>query len=80
MDVSAKVREFIRGSFLVDDFADGDSFLATGLIDSLGMIQLVAFVESEFGLPVQESELVPENFDSVVNITAFVTKKRARAA
>jgi acyl carrier protein len=80
MDVSSRVREFIRGSFLVDEFKDDDSFLANGLIDSLGMMQLVSFVEGEFQLPVKDTDLVPENFDSVANIAAFVARARSRAA
>jgi acyl carrier protein len=80
MDVSSKVREFIRGSFLVDEFKDDDSFLANGLIDSLGMMQLVSFVESEFKLSVKDTDLVPENFDSVANIAAFVARSQTRAA
>ena len=80
MDVSSKIRDFIRGSFLVDDFADDASFLANGLIDSLGMMQLVAFVESEFGLSVKDTDLVPENFDSVARVAAFVARARSRAA
>jgi acyl carrier protein len=78
--VRSKLREFIRGSFLVDEFADEDSFLASGLIDSLGMMQLVSFVESEWGLTVKDTDLVPENFDSVANVAAFVARERARAA
>jgi acyl carrier protein len=80
MDVSHKVREFIRGSFLVDEFRDDDSFLASGLVDSLGMMQLVSFVESEFDLAVKDTDLVPENFDSVANISAYVRRELARAA
>jgi len=80
MDVSSKVREFIRGSFLVDEFKDDDSFLANGLIDSLGMMQLVSFVESEWKLSVKDTDLVPENFDSVANIAAFVARSQSRAA
>ena len=78
--VRTKLREFIRGSFLVDDFAEEDSFLGTGLIDSLGMMQLVSFVEAEFGLSVKDTDLVPENFDSVANVAAFVARERTKAA
>jgi acyl carrier protein len=80
MDVRNQVRDFIRGSFLVDEFGDEDSFLANGLIDSLGMMQLVSFVESEFKLAVKDGDLRPENFDSVANIAAYVRRERARAA
>ncbi len=77
MQVRERVRRFIRESFLVDDFGDHDSFLATGLIDSLGVLQLVAFVESEFSVAVSDAELVPDNFDSVENVSAFVERRLA---
>ncbi len=77
MDARERVRQFIRDSFLVDDFADDDSFLANGIIDSLGILQLVTFLEAEFSLSVPDSELLPENFDSVDKVTAFVERKLA---
>ena len=78
MKVRERTRRFIRESFLVDEFSDEQSFLETGLIDSLGVAQLVAFVEAEFGVKVGEADLVPENFDSVARVSAFV-QARARA-
>ena len=80
MTVRERLRRFIQDSFLVDDFQDEDSFLATGMVDSLGLMQLVAFIESEFAMKVSDSELVPENFDSVACVAAFVERKQARAA
>ncbi len=79
-DVRDRVRRFIQDSFLVDDFSDADSFLTTGIIDSLGVMQLVTFVESEFGIRVVDQELVPENFDSVERVSAFVERKLAARA
>jgi acyl carrier protein len=75
-----RLRRFIRDAFLVDDFADGDSFLTTGIVDSLGILQLVSFVEAEFGIRVEDAELVPENFDSLEKVAAFVGRKRAAHA
>jgi acyl carrier protein len=77
MQVRERVRSFIRDSFLVDDFTDDDSFLQTGIIDSLGVMQLVTFVEAEFSVRVADSDLVPENFDSVERVSAFVQRKLA---
>jgi acyl carrier protein len=78
--VRERLRRFIQDSFLIDDFQDEDSFLATGMVDSLGLMQLVAFIESEFSMKVGDAELVPENFDSVASVAAFVERKLARAA
>jgi acyl carrier protein len=79
MDVRQRVRQFIRESFLVDEFADEDSFLTSGIIDSLGVMQLVAFVESEFGIRVADTELVPENFDSVATVSGYIERRRRAA-
>jgi acyl carrier protein len=75
MNVRDQVRHFIQDSFLVDDFSDDDSFLGTGLIDSLGIVQLVSFVESQYGMKVPDTDLVPSNFDSVANLTAYVERR-----
>jgi acyl carrier protein len=65
----------------VDEFADDDSFLGTGLIDSLGIVQLVSFVESEYSVKVPDTDLVPSNFDSVVKLADYVERRsRDRAA
>ncbi len=80
MDVRDRVRNFIKDAFLVDEFKDDESFLASGIIDSLGVMQLVAFVESEFSIRVADVELVPQNFDSVERISAFVARKLAARA
>lgn len=72
-----QIRQFVRESFFVDAFDDDQSFLASGLIDSLGILQLVTFVESTFGLQVPDTDLVPENFDSVANIAAYIGRARA---
>ncbi len=81
MAVRDDIKQFIRDSFLVDDVADDESFLASGIIDSLGVVQLVSFVESRYGLKVPDTDLVPENFDSVSKLVAYVDRRsRGRAA
>jgi acyl carrier protein len=75
MLVHDQLRQFIRDSFLVDDFTDDESFLASGLLDSLGIVQLVSFVEAQFRLRVPDTDLVPENFDSVTRLAAYVERR-----
>ena len=78
MDNSVKVREFIVENFL---FGDGEalendtSFMEEGIIDSTGILELVFFLEETFGLSVEDEELVPENMDSLQNITRFIERK-----
>ncbi len=81
-DPREKIRHFIRESFLFggdDELNDSDSFLDMGIVDSTGVLELVAFLESEWGLTVDDSELVPENLDSVDNLVGFLDRKSAAA-
>ena len=57
--------------------ASDQSFLENGIIDSTGVLELVAFLEQRFGITVADRELLPENLDSVQNASAFVTRKLA---
>ncbi|MGD8415115.1 MAG: acyl carrier protein, partial [Candidatus Latescibacterota bacterium] len=72
-------REFIVETFLfgADDgqLEDGDSLLESGVVDSTGVLELVGFLEEEFGIEVKDEELVPENLDSIDNLAAFIEKK-----
>jgi acyl carrier protein len=81
MLVQDQIRQFIRDSFFVDEFSNDDSFLASGLLDSLGIVQLVSFVEQTFAITVPDTDLVPENFDSVAKLAAYVDRRsQGRAA
>jgi acyl carrier protein len=80
MRVRDQIRQFIRESFLVDEFEDDQSFMATGLIDSLGILQLVSFVESTFAVQVPDTDLVPEHFDSVARLAAYVERRSGARA
>ena len=72
-----RIRAFIIDSFFVDGFSDDDSFIRRGLIDSTGMMELVAFLEEEFSITIADSELLPENLDSLARVSAFVQRKKA---
>ena len=52
-----------------------DSLLETGIIDSLGVIEIVGFLAEEKGLEIDEDDLIPENFNTVVSITKLIEKK-----
>jgi acyl carrier protein len=78
MTVDARVRDYIRQNFLFGSdqkLGEQDSLLDRGIIDSTGAMELVTFIETEFGVQVSDHDLVPENLDSVAAITAFVTRK-----
>ena len=79
--IEQEVRQFLRDNFPLS--ADGvvldrdDSLIEVGVIDSTGVLELIGFIEERFGLAVGDEEMVPENFDSLANIAAYVTRKRA---
>ena len=83
-ELAIQIRDFIATNFLFGQSADGltddRSFLESGIIDSTGMLELVSFIEQTYGISVKDNELVPENLDSLRNISQFVARKRETAA
>lgn len=63
--------------FLIDDTT---SFLDSGLIDSTGVLELVDFLEGQFGIEVEDSELVPENLDSISNLCKYLEAKTGKSS
>ncbi len=73
-----KIRGFIVENFLFGEserLQDDTSFLSSAIIDSTGILELVAFLEETFGIKVQDSEMLPENLDSINNISLFLSGK-----
>ena len=80
MKIENQIKEFVLTNlyFAEDNVLDDDaSFLETGVVDSTGVMELVAFVEKEFGVTVEPQEIVVENFDSINQVARFVSRKRA---
>ena len=71
-------RFFIDQAWLTDEDAvlESDSLLEKGVIDSMAMVELIAYVEQTYNINIQEDELMPENFDSLAAIAAFIDAKR----
>jgi acyl carrier protein len=80
MSARAKIKNYILENYLFTDdqnaLNDGDSFLQQGIIDSTGILEVIFFLEEEFGLKVADEEMIPENLDSVNNLVAFVERKK----
>jgi acyl carrier protein len=51
--------------------------LEAGVIDSMGVLELVSFIEKQYRIAVAEDEMMPENFDSVDAIAAFIDRRRS---
>jgi acyl carrier protein len=78
--VRARLRAFVTSNFYLADpasFDDQTSFLDRGIIDSTGVLELVTFVESTYGLTVADDDMVPANFDSIDALCAFVARQRS---
>jgi acyl carrier protein len=72
------IREFIVDNFLFGDGSqlhDDSSFLQESIIDSTGIIQIISFLEEEFAIKINDDEILPENLDSLSNISVFLNKK-----
>jgi acyl carrier protein len=78
-DTSARVRTFITTNFYVADpqsLGEEASLLDGGIIDSTGVLEVVQFLEEQFGIAIADDELLPENLDSIGNIARFILRKR----
>jgi acyl carrier protein len=78
----AEIKAFIVSNFLFGQdpgFAEGQSLLESGIIDSTGLLEVVSFIERKYGISVDDRDLVPENLDSLRNISQFVARKREAA-
>jgi len=81
-EIGRQVRQFIDDNFLFGEGAnleDDESLLDAGLVDSTGILELVAFLEGTFNIQVADAEIVPDNLDSINAIVAYVTGKLAAA-
>ncbi len=73
-----KVRTFIVDNFLFGDdssLKEDSSFLQEHIVDSTGILEIIAFLEEEFSIIINDDELLPENLDSLNNIDAFLKNK-----
>lgn len=77
-DLKQQIRAFIVENFLFGDangLKDDSSFLDDGIMDSTGVLELVTFLEEGFSITVEDEDLIPENLDSINNVTAYLEKK-----
>ena len=79
MDTREMIREFILSDLVTDGkgetIQDDDSLIASGVIDSMGIINLLGFVEEKFSIEISSDELLPENFETLSTITNLVNRK-----
>lgn len=79
-EIETEIRKFVVETFLFgrDDEGLGptDSLLGRGILDSTGVLEIVAFLEEKWAVKVADAELVPANFDTLASLAAFVARKK----
>ena len=82
-EITNQLREFITENFLFGQevaLTDDESFLDQGIIDSTGVLELVTFIEDKHQIAVDDSELIPDNLDSIQKLLRFIQSKRELCA
>jgi acyl carrier protein len=78
-EISQKIRNFMFENFMYgydeNEFSDDSSFLELGILDSSGILELVVFIENEFEMEVADTEIMPDNLDSVNCVSRFINNK-----
>jgi acyl carrier protein len=79
MDIQQQIKQFIIENFLFaeDGYELGNdtSFMDEGIVDSMGTLELILFIEETFQITVEDDEIEPDNLDSVKNLCQFITRK-----
>jgi acyl carrier protein len=78
MHIAEQVRNFITRELARDCGAvqDHESLLDSGVLDSIGVLSLVSFIEQRYRIAVNEDEMMPENFDSIEAIAGFIARRQ----
>ena len=80
-DITGAVKEFIMREFLPGEnpvnLQETTELITGGILDSLATLKLVAFLEENYGIEMKPHELVPDNLNTVADISSFVESKRA---
>lgn len=82
MSLEEKIRNYVLENYLFTDdqsaLNSDDSFLEKGILDSTGILEVIYFIEDEFGISVEDEEMIPENLDSVSKIVKYIGTKQAK--
>ena len=79
MQIEDEIKQYLAKNILFSDegydYPEDASFLDEGIVDSVGVLELLMFVSKTFGVTVNQDDIKPENFDSVANLAAFVRRQ-----
>lgn len=76
--ITARIRQFVFEQFPLArqrDIGDAESLLESGIVDSMGILEVVSFVESEFGIELSDEDLLADTFESVESLSQFVARR-----
>ena len=79
MSLRQQLLEFIEGNLVHEGrgrLSEDDSLIERGLVDSIGLLQIMLFVEEQTGLSIPDREVTPENFQTVAHIDRLVRRLR----
>ena len=82
-NLKTEIREFLKQKFPLArkrQIQDSDALLESGMLDSQGILEVVAFIEKEFSIVIADDDLIPDNFQSIEQIASFVQQKVGGAA
>jgi acyl carrier protein len=83
VETKQRVRTFVIENFYISnpaEITDETLLVSNGYIDSTGMLEVISFLETEFGIQISDQETTPENLESVKRIADFVARKQGRSA
>lgn len=84
MSLEADIRDFLSDNFILEQdissLPGDESLTGTGVIDSMGVLEIIMFLEERYGITVSDEETLPENLDTIDNLVRYVETKRGSAA
>jgi acyl carrier protein len=82
MEIQENVKSFVVTNFFLDtsivSIEANTSFLESSIIDSTGILEVIGFLEETYNIKVEDHEMLPENLDSIANISSFILRKKAK--
>jgi len=79
--IKTQVRKYVMDNFLMgafpEELRDEDSFMGRHVLDSVGVLELISYLEQTFGIKVEDEEMVPDNLDSLNCVARYLQRKLA---
>jgi acyl carrier protein len=82
--ITAQVRKYVMDNFLMgacaEELRDEDSFMGRHVIDSVGVLELISYLEQTFGIKIEDEDMVPDNLDSLNAVRRYLQRKLGRVS